>query len=484
MIKLTYNPPATAKSYIQSMKFASFIVGPYGSGKTAASIMKLLYEAARIAPSPHDNIRYSRFAVVRNTRQMLWDTTIPDFLRWFPDGDAGVMHKTESRFTLRIQDIHCEILFRGLDDANDVRRLLSLQLTGGMMDEFREIHKDIYEALAGRIGRYPDKMIVPPRPEWGVDSKGLPIGGCVRDDGTQAKRLWGASNPPDADTFWEELLTDPPDNVHVTIQPSGMSPQADWLQFLDSGYYENLAELHSNDQDWVDIYVHGKFGRSLSGQPVFRSFNADDHVSKFPLKPILNGLRPVLVGMDFGLTPSAVIGQVDLRGRALVFEELSSEGMGVLRFIRTKLKPILVEKFPGAPIAIVGDPAGRQRVQTDERTVYEIIKGEGLKTFPAVTNSIVARVHAVEQFLNRYVDGGPGFLINPHCKQLIAALRSKYRYKIKTSGEPDVVPEKNEASHLADALQYFALHADGQNGGHYLGTQRHDIKSVSAVGWT
>jgi hypothetical protein len=45
-----------------------------------------------------DGIRRSRCVVVRNTRQMLWDTTIPDFLKWFPNGDAGILYKTDSKF--------------------------------------------------------------------------------------------------------------------------------------------------------------------------------------------------------------------------------------------------------------------------------------------------------------------------------------------------------------------------------------------------
>ncbi|MGW8180332.1 MAG: hypothetical protein ACWGQW_16470, partial [bacterium] len=45
------------------------------------------------------------------------------------------------------------------------------------------------------------------------------------------------------DSYWEQLLTEPPDNIHVTMQPSGVSDEADWVHLLDSGYYENLMEL-------------------------------------------------------------------------------------------------------------------------------------------------------------------------------------------------------------------------------------------------
>jgi hypothetical protein len=188
--------------------------------------------------------------------------------------------------------------------------------------------------------------------------------------------------------------------------------------------------------------------------------------------------------MDFGLNPSAALGQLDMRGRLLVMGEATSDGMGVLRFIRTILRPLLANKFPGCPILVIGDPAGRSRVQTDERTVYEILKQEGLPAIPAHTNSLIARIGAVDQFLNRQIDGGAGFLIDPSCLHLISALRGKYRYKAKKSGEMDDEPEKNMASHLSDALQYLAMHADAQQHGGRMGTQVLEVEDVSLGAWT
>ena len=479
-MKVQFCPPKSLSNFLYNDKFASFVVGPYASTKTTAGLMKIAYEAARVAPCA-DGVRRSRCAVVRNTRQMLTDTTIKDFLKWFPDGEAGILRKTDLTFEMKWYNQHdgtsvlCEVLFRGLDDQNDVRRLLSLQLTFGLMDEFKEIHPDIYEALAGRVGRYPDKVLVPHRPEWGVDDKGNPIGGCVRDDGTSAKKIWGMSNPPDADTWWEELLSNPPANMHVTIQPSGMSPEADWVHLLDSGYYENLVELHANDQDWIDVFVHGQFGKSLSGQPVFRAFNRDLHVAKEELKPL--GGSTLVIGVDAGLTPAAVITQSTYDSRVTVLDEVVSFDMGALRFCREKLKPLLAQKYPGRPTTVIIDPAAFQRAQTDERSVADIFKAEGFTVRPAKTNSISARISAVDSFLTRNVDSKAAMLVSPTCDMLIAALRSKYRYKYNTKGEKDEKPEKNDWSHVSDALQYACLTHD--NGGIFGGnsiSQRREIK--------
>jgi hypothetical protein len=195
-------------------------------------------------------------------------------------------------------------------------------------------------------------------------------------------------------------------------------------------------------------------------------------------------MRPVLIGMDFGLNPSAVIGQIDALGRLLVFRSLTADGMGLLRFLRTILKPELAQSFPSAPILVIGDPAGTARAQTDEKTVYDILEQEGLLAKPAYTNSIIARITAVEQFLNRQVDTGPGVLIDPSCRPLINALRGKYRYKVKNNGETDDTPDKNEASHIADAMQYLCLHADAQQGGRMSRNKARAIESVSMEAWT
>ena len=466
---LDYAPPASLVPFFVSDSFISLICGPVGSGKTSAGIIKIAYHAKQMAPCK-DGLRRSRCIWIRNTRQQLLDTSIPDVLKWFPDGQAGAYLKSETKFLLRFDDVECEILFRGLDDANDVRRLLSLQASFAVMDEFREISKDIFEAVQGRLGRYPDRM---------MQGGQFP---CIKDDGTSNKHIWGMTNPPDLDTFWEKFLSAPPENASVFIQPSGLSPDADWAQYLPEDYYANLCQGKS--QDWIDVYVNSKFGKSLSGQPVFRSFDPEFHVARNGLTPIRNGMRPVIVGMDFGLNPSAVFGQIDMRGRALVLAEATSDGMGITRFIQTLLKPILAEQFAGAPVLIAGDPAGTQRVQTDEKTVYQILQEAGFKAIPAMTNSIVARVAAVETYLTRQVDSGPAILFDPSCRGLINALRGNYRYKIKKNGELEDTPEKNAASHLADALQYLMLHIEAQNAGAGYHRRARAIQRVSAVGWT
>ena len=195
------------------------------------------------------------------------------------------------------------------------------------------------------------------------------------------------------------------------------------------------------------------------------------------LEPAINGVRPIIVGMDLGLTPAAVIGQQDPRGRVLILDEAVSFDMGIQRFVRTVLKPKLIERFSGAPILVITDPAGVQRAQTDERSAVDIIKAEGLKVMSAKTNNVSARLSSVDDFLMRQVDGDSAFLVDPRCTQLKAAMMGGYRFHKKNGNV-----EKNKHSHVAEALQYLMLHINTTSDGFTI--QKRDVKSVASGGWT
>lgn len=456
--------------FVQSETFISLILGPVGSTKTTGGIAKIAYHASKMAPCK-DGKRRSRCIWIRNTREQLRDTSIPDFLKWYPEGEYGTYLKTEYKFTLEFDDVICEVLFRGLDDTNDVRRLLSLQASFAVLDEFREIHPDIFNTVQGRLGRYPDRIM-----------NGV---GCVTDDGAPNSHLWGMSNPPDIDTFWEDLLSTPPENVHVSIQPSGLSPEADWLHCLPDGYYDNLAT--GKTEDWIDVYIHSKFGKSLSGKPVFRSFDREAHVSKSALKPVLYSVNPILVGFDCtGLSLAAVIGQMGYGGKLYVYDCIFAEDTGPLRFIKEQLIPLLTRKYSGAKVLTIIDPAGMAR-GSDERNVADLLKASGLAVIPAHTNGIAARISAVEHYLTKMVDGAPGFMVDREAMQLIQALSGKYRYKINTKGDVADTPEKVRPwADLCDSLQYLCLHADGGSifGAELGKVKRRSISAVSAAGWT
>jgi hypothetical protein len=460
---MVYNPSPTLVPFLTCDNFISLVSGPVGSGKSSAAMMKVAYHAGRMRAGS-DGVRRSRAVIVRNTNQMLTDATIPTFTTWFPEGAAGRYARTDKRFFLKFDNVECEVLFRGLDDANDVRRLLSLECSFGVLDEYREIHPDIFNALQGRVGRYPS----------------VAKGGCVLDNGEPNAHIWGATNAPDTDTFWEKYMTEPPSTASIYMQPDALSDEADWTQNLIAGYYEKLAE--GKTPDWVDVYIRNKFGRSLAGTPVYdRSFVADFHIAKEELKPIPLPDYPIIVGIDFGRTPCAIFKQRDPRGRVLTLSEVTSENMGIETFIRTKLAPHIARYYPGHDMLCAPDPAGFFKQQLNEMTLVDALRQAGYRCIKPPSNKPEYRIQAVERLLNQHLEGEAMYLVDESCAMLIRGFHHGYRYKKKRNGELEDKPDKNEYSHIHDANQYADSIIDLQFRGAVSSQTRREVTKTKYV---
>lgn len=457
---IDYTPTKTCKDFMSSDAKMRVLMGPVGSGKSVSSCFEVIRRASQ-QKANKQGIRKSRVAIVRETARQLQDTTIKTFLDWFPPGVCGNFMRTTKTYFFKVGDVECEVMFRALDDADDVANLNSLELTFAWFNECRDIHPDIMDAMSKRIGRFPS----------------------AKDGGPSWFGMWGDTNPPTMDTWWYYQMegldskdgVSPNDNGwEVFKQPSGRSPHAENIENLPEGYYDTQGR----SDEYVRVYVDGEYGLSSAGQPVYKYFRPDYHIAAQTLRPIINGVRPVVVGMDLGLTPAAVIGQQDPRGRTLILDEAVSFDMGIQRFVRTILKPLIFERFSGAPVMVICDPAGIQRAQTDERSAVDIIKAEGLRVMPAKTNSVSARLSSVDDYLMRQVDGDAAFLLDPKCTQLKAAMMGGYRFHKKNGNI-----EKNKHSHVAEALQYLMLHINHASDAAYT-LQKRQVKRVAAAGWT
>jgi len=459
-MNIDYTPTKTCREFMNSNSKMRVLMGPVGSGKSVASCFEVVRRASMQNPSSN-GIRKSRVAIVRETARQLQDTTIKTFLDWFPPGPCGNFMRTTKTYFFKVGDVECEIMFRALDDADDVANLNSLELTFAWFNECRDIHPDIVDAMSKRIGRFPS----------------------AKDGGPTWHGMWGDTNPPTMDTWWYYQMegldakdgVSPNDNGwDVFKQPSGRSAFAENVENLPDGYYDTQGR----SDEYIRVYIDGEYGLSSAGQPVYKYFRPDYHIAAQPIRPIINGVRPIVIGMDLGLTPAAVIGQQDPRGRTLILDEAVSFDMGIQRFVRTILKPMIFERFSAAPVIVICDPAGIQRAQTDERSAVDIIKAEGLRVIPAKTNSVSARLSAVDDYLMRQVDGDAAFLLDPKCTQLKAAMMGGYRFHHKNGNI-----EKNKHSHVAEALQYLMLHINHASDAAYT-NQKRTIKRVAAAGWT
>lgn len=114
----------------------------------------------------------------------------------------------------------------------------------------------------------------------------------------------------------------------------------------------------------------------------------------------------------------------------------------------------------------------------------------GFQAFPAPTNDIDKRIRSIEAFLLAQRDGGPAILVDrDRCPKVARALNGGYRYAKTRGGVRKALPDKNEYSHIIDALQYAALAAHGGMVGMIAGRlqqgpRRRERKNVSSGAWT
>lgn len=451
---IKYEPAGlTVKRFHESAAFFRGIMGPIGSGKSTACVIELLRKAQLQAPG-RDGIRRSRWAVIRNSYPELKTTTIKTWEQWVPLYYGKMDWGGPIRHHVKTADLDMEVLFLALDRDEDARKLLSLELTGAWINEAREVPKAVWDALSGRVGRYP-----------GPADGGCTWSGIIAD-----------TNPPDDQSDWYRLAEDEtPKNWAFFRQPGGKTPDAENLNWLlqtphtlglplnhsdrlaqGRTYYERLEG--GKEQDWVKVYVHGEYGYVTEGRPVYSMYRDSIHTAQAAIEPVRN--LPLLLGVDFGLTPAAVIAQKLVDGRWLILDELCADDCGITRFAELLAKYVATHY----PDHLIGggwcDPAGNTR-DNDEKTAFDILKQKTKWQWKlAPTNEFDIRREVVVNALNRLVDGKPGVLVSPKCATLRKGFVSGYHFKpIRSANGTQFhdTPAKNKYSHPHDGLQYLFL---------------------------
>ncbi len=448
------------------------IMGPLGSGKSVGCCWEIMQQACRMPPvdtvdarGKPARIRRSRWVVVRNTYRELEDTTIATWFDWFPEEQYGPLLRRGMTHQIRrtLDDgtlLELDVLFRALDKPQDVRKLLSLELTGAWVNEAREVPRAVIDMLRKRVGRFPKYGSTDPY--WH---------GVIMD-----------TNPPEDDSWYyryaestdwsadRELLAQLNERgFAVTVddlqsgfmfyrQPSGRRAGAENLANLPPGYYSTVGLT----DDWVKVYIDGEYGYVQTGKAIYPEFYETIHYVE-SLAPIN---APIIVGLDFGLTPAAAFIQQDPRGRYLVIDELCTDleigAAGAVQFAK-ELRAKIDRDYPGYAFKFYGDPAGDERSPLDaDQSVFKVLAANGILAQPAVTQDWVRRRDAIGVPLNQLVDGRPGLIVGGKAKMIRQGLAGRYNYKrVQIAGDERYhnKPDKNAHSHPVEALQYGMLGA-------------------------
>ena len=204
-----YHAPPTISRFLQSDAFGRLLWGPVGSGKTTGSIVEAARRMAQQGQSPQDGRRYTRFAIIRQSLKDAKATVLKDVRTWF--GALADWKVSESTLYIEYGDVYSEWPFIPLDEPDDVKRLLSLQLTGAFINECIETDIGLLPDIAGRLGRYPNNE----------------LGACTWSG------IWADTNAPIMNTPWANFIENPPPEWQVFHQPGGHTLEAENLAHLN-----------------------------------------------------------------------------------------------------------------------------------------------------------------------------------------------------------------------------------------------------------
>ena len=462
----TYHPPGpVAAAFLKSDAFLRGIRGPVGSGKSTVCIMDML-KTAQLQKSVDGRRKY-RGVIIRNTYGELETTTIKSFHMWIPPTVGRFVKTTPIEHSILMPDgqgglLDMEFLFLALDRPEHVRKLLSLEVTQGWINEAREVPKAVLDHLTVRVGRYPS----------------------MRDGGAVRAGVIMDTNAPDADHWWPRMsdLADARTGAELQAleaelrsmnalaprqklaeffsQPPAegadgkQNPQAENLKQLPPGYY--VKAKAGKTPEWISVYIRNEYGFVMDGKPVYPEYRDSLHVMPSVFAPAAS----LHIGLDFGLTPAAVFMQRSAMGQIRVLSELVATRLGAKNFAR-EIRAHLAEQYPNATIGtITGDPAGEASAQTDETTVFQMLASEGVSAKPAPTNDFTIRREAVATPLSTLIDGEPGLVVAPGCRHLRKGMAGGYHFRrVKLSSDErfEDKPVKTPTSHVCEALQYGCL---------------------------
>jgi hypothetical protein len=508
-----FSSSPTAWSFRQCREFASFIVGPVGSGKSVPLLHRIIEHGREQMPSP-DGKRRTRFAIVRNTMPELRSTTAVTYQQIYPEDNFGpIVWRSPATHHIAVEDLEIEVNLIALDKPQDVKKLLSLELTGAALNEIREIPRSVVSRMTERVGRF-----------------------GLNERATSWRGIWGDTNPPDSDHWfyrWHQQETPPgfkffaqPPGV-LEVEPRGQKgaeiidenfPQWQGIKLTSAviwtwwkgevrqvecpievipaaGRYwivnpwmENLPALSKVAAEDNPLGARSYYGQALGGKTVEEIQSYLQGVYTFVLEgrrcvpqynPQVHGVQhlpvledqPLLIGMDIGggtLQPSAAIFQRHPRGPYLFHREVVCFDMGVERFGELVAQAI-VSHFPahverGLIGTFWGDPAGNKRDEIFETASFDFLRNKyQWRVEPAPSQDPKMRIAALAGPCERMIDGKPGMLVNKaNCPTLHKGLSGAWHFKrMAVSGEERFAdkPNKTDESHICDGAGYGLLGA-------------------------
>lgn len=461
--------------FVADRSEVAVIVGPIGSGTSSAACMRIWQTACEQAPSPRDGLRHSRWAIVRSTYPELRTAVVETWLFWFPEqAYGGIAWSRPMHQVMRVGDVELDVWFLALDGEDDLKKLRSVEYTGIFFNEIEFQDHVVFIEGKSRTGRYPHMA------DGGASWSGVIADMNAPPEEHFIARMAGWSDWPD-ETPADKRLKWPPEWT-IFRQPPGLievmgpdgktiadyveNPEAENLKWLPHGYYREKAR--GALKSWIDARIMNRVTYLAAGDPVWPGFRPELHIAPRSLTFVPD--RELIISLDFGRRPAALVGQ-EVGDKLHLLAEFRLYGVGAVIFAPA-LKRFLEQRFRGGKIRCTGDPKGADKSQSSERSAYDIFASYGMTVTPATgrgrINDINERLEAVA-----YAFQTNRILISPECTTLRGACAGKYTWRRLDQG--DAEPVKDKWSDIADCLQYLCL---------FIGEGRRMIGLTPGQAWT
>lgn len=238
--------------------------------------------------------------------------------------------------------------------------------------------------------------------------------------------------------------------LHYTADPKKRSPE-----------YKESVKASMPLMEYLREYeLHWD---TFEGFPVYPEFSK---LHKTREKPEPMAGLPMVIGFDFGLTPAAIIAQLQ-EETLFVFEELVEINMGSDRFAAKVKQHILLNYRTKTDLKkdwlCFVDPAGLARNQKDETACAQSLSDVGFVPAPGPVIWEVRR-KAVVSFLKGMSTTGPSLQVyEPGCPILVKGFEGGYKYSEKQIEieSAKLLPVKDAFSHPHDAFQYLCWGVKG-----------------------
>ncbi|WFS02206.1 hypothetical protein [Rhizobium tumorigenes] len=478
-----YQPPGPVGArFIVSKGPIDLIMGPGGSGKTVASVVKGPRLAGAYAGVDKNGWVRVKTLCVRDTYRSFAGTALQSWYGTFPEKHAWT-HSHEGGQDRPVKHVLRYEVQRGWDkinveytmetgaigDNNLEQFFKGYEITYGWANECDILPENTMPLMLQRTGRFPpvEELAATEVERLSKDGRAaMELLGLELEDPNEvvlSRIVWGDYNPPDTDNWAVRLpITDKVPGYNHFWQPGGLDPAAENRVGKPRSSYQ-LEAATTKDKQLVKRMVHSQPGYAKDGTPVYEDdFNQLYHVADQTILPVPQlGLT---IGIDAGGSPAATIGQFMPNGQNRLLAELPMPaGTGPTRFANALLE-LLMRRFPNMPIiGAWADPSAWFGGDSETGEFQWIMTVQGILRFPiqpAPSNEPSVRHEAVRWYLTNRIDGSTeSYQIDPSCKKMIGGFAAHYKLtKQATASATDkLAVVKNDYSHPHDAEQYRCL---------------------------